>query len=1047
MGFTSLTVRPATAKWLAVSLAYLGYGFAFIFLVETLDLQTTTFVTAPVLLAAWLFGMRVGLLMGLSTFPVNLTLVILMPTVSSQDWLFPAGVATSASQVLVGAVAGELRDLTATVRKDLNQRKETEQERALVEEVARIFTSTLDISQVYQNFADELKKVVDFDLMSISTYQGETGRFTVRHTIGQELITYESGDMGALESTLSQLAVSSGRTLIRSDVLEGHYPAEQPYANAGLLSAMVAPLIFQDRPIGCLNLRSRNADAYGPREQRILQGLTNHIAPAVRNSQLFEETRRSQDEQQRLAEESAVIAEIGRIVSSSLDVDQVYYRFAEAVRRLIPFDRISIASYDDASDTFTLDFIAGVEVPGHLQGNVTESAGTINGHAARSGVGMLLQGETREELARRFPRSLSLFDIGLQSFLSIPLISKDEVVAVFHLMSTEADAYTQPHLTLAERVGSQIAGTISSARLYTKLAMAQEALVDSEELFRQMAENVRGVLWLIDFETQEILYVSPSYAEIWGRNGVKSFENPKFWLEGVHPEDVDRVIAAHHKLSLTGELSEEFRIVRPDGSMRNILDRGFPMRDHSGRIYRIVGLAEDVTERKLAEDGQRELAVLEERNRMAREIHDTLAQSLTGIVLRLQASVEMLWNDPESARAELESAGSLARESLAEARRSVSGLQPQVLGASSLVEFIQKEVDQLNETDVLVFMDVDGQEPESIDRRNSLAALRIVQESLSNISHHAYARTARLRLAFGPGELRLNISDDGVGFDPAAPRDAETTAGQGFGLTSMQERALLAGGDFEIQSAPGMGAQVRVQIPYQTNGETPRNGNFALANGRHVEEDPREVIRVLIVDDHELVRRGINGILNRASGVTVVGQAGDGEEAIEMIRELKPDVVLLDVQMPKMDGVETVKRLGQMGLDARVILMSIYAKDEYIFEGLRAGARGYLGKEVGRNELIEAIREVHAGGSLLKPVAASRLVESWDNSQGSALTERELEVLELLANGKRDKEIAGDLVVSVRTVRFHVENLYQKLDVRNRTEAVRVGTERGILAR
>lgn len=605
-----MTIRPATAKWLAVSLAYLAYALTFIFLVESLDLQTTTFVTAPVLLAAWLFGMRAGLLVGLSTFPVNLSLVILMPGVGTQDWLFPAGVVTSAGQVLVGAVAGELRDLSFTVRQDLSERKDIEQERTLVEAVAGIVTSTLEIGQVYERFADELRKVVDFDLMSISTYQGETGRFTVRHTIGQELVTYESGDMEDLESTLSLAAVSSGRTLIGSDIPEGHYATQQPYVNTGLLSAMVAPLMFQNRPIGCLNLRSRTADAYGAREQRILSSLTNHIAPAVRNSQLFEETRRSQDDQQRLAEETAVIADIGRMVSSSLDVDQVYQRFADAVRRLIPFDRISIASFDRGNDTFTRDFIAGVEIPGRIMGDLTESSGTINRQVAESGTGMLLQGEPPEGLTSRFPGLSPLFDAGLQSFLSVPLISQDKVVAVLNLMSMAPEAYTQRHLVLAERVSSQIAGTLSNARLYTKLASAQEDLVNSEELFRQMAENVSGVLWLRDFETQEILYVSPAYAEIWGRNGPEANGNPqlwpkfwpKFWMEGVHPDDLDRVISAQLKLSMTGELCEEFRIVRPDGSVRHILDRGFPVRDQSGRIYRVVGLAEDITERKSAEE-------------------------------------------------------------------------------------------------------------------------------------------------------------------------------------------------------------------------------------------------------------------------------------------------------------------------------------------------------------------------------------------------------------------------------------------------------------
>ncbi len=156
-------------------------------------------------------------------------------------------------------------------------------------------------------------------------------------------------------------------------------------------------------------------------------------------------------------------------------------------------------------------------------------------------------------------------------------------------------------------------------------------------------------------------------------------------------------------------------------------------------------------------------------------------------------------------------------------------------------------------------------------------------------------------------------------------------------------------------------------------------------------------------------------------------------------------MVLMDIQMPRVDGVEAVQRLRDLGLDTRIILLSVYANDEYIFEGLSAGARGYLMKDVGREELVGAIKTVHEGGSLLQPAIATRLIERMSSEEASGLSKRELEVLSVIASGAQNKEISNQLSLSINTVKFHVANVFRKLGVQNRTEAVRIARERGLL--
>ena len=215
-------------------------------------------------------------------------------------------------------------------------------------------------------------------------------------------------------------------------------------------------------------------------------------------------------------------------------------------------------------------------------------------------------------------------------------------------------------------------------------------------------------------------------------------------------------------------------------------------------------------------------------------------------------------------------------------------------------------------------------------------------------------------------------------------------------------------------------------------------------------------IRVLIVDDQELVRTGFRLFLETQPGLAVVGEAGDGEEAIERVRELRPDVVLMDIRMPTMDGVEATAKLTSGAIEPapRVLVLTTFDLDEYVFGALRAGAAGFLLKDAPRERLIEAIQVVHNGEALLSPSITRRLIEDFaarsDPIEPPAavlaeLTPREREVLVLVAHGLSNAEIAARLVVTEATVKSHVGAVLLKLGLRDRVQAVVFAYEHGIV--
>src|SRR6266851_2318925 len=478
--------------------------------------------------------------------------------------------------------------------------------------------------------------------------------------------------------------------------------------------------------------------------------------------------------------------------------------------------------------------------------------------------------------------------------------------------------------------------------------------------------------------------------------------------------------------------------------------------------------------------------------------HPHLVQMLSASIVHVNALQSLVRDEDtatvlETLREGLATLEQLTREILHEARSFDEDVPLAELIGLTLTEALSRAVEETAETlglsSRITFFGEEYALPGYVER----LLYRIAQEALYQVQQHTNTRRLRLVFTYGRDEMQMSIEDDGT---PASEVEDASVPPFVFNapvatdavLNDLRHRVEHLGGSLEIIASTEEGSRVRVRVPYVHHPDTePENVVGTLPGGqvsRFIEgppladarstgaspvsvspagagstrlnaEPPQQAVppdrvRVLVVEAQAVTRAGLRRLLESYPDLQVVGEAADGVQAVSETLELGPQVVLIDMQLPGGQSMEALRQIKQLNLDTQVLMLSALDREDYLYETLRAGAGGYVLKDIAPDELAQAVRTVARGEVLVQPQLARRLLLQFGRqSRGGhpyeSLTAREQEVLRLLARGLRNKEMAARLHVSERTINFHLANIYQKLNVSGRTEALSKALEQGLI--
>jgi PAS domain S-box-containing protein len=576
----------------------------------------------------------------------------------------------------------------------------------------------------------------------------------------------------------------------------------------------------------------------------------------------------------------------------------------------------------------------------------------------------------------------------LEAFLGVPLAREGRTMGMIAVANREG-GYTQEDVDVLESLAPAIVEAFLRKR-------TEGLLRESEDRFRTMADGLPLIIWVHDAQG-DLRFVNSAYREFF--DVTPEQVRGGGWQPLVHPDDAASY--AEEFLACVRDrraFRAEARVRRADGQWRWIESYGKPRFSNAGEFLGFVGTSPDITDRKQAERqlkewsetlerrvaertaeaehrakqlqrlaGELTQAEQKERQRLATILHDHLQQLLVGAKFHLNILHSQTTDAP--VREGLRHVDDLLDQSLTTSRSLTVELSPPILYEGTFAQVLQWLARWAREKHALA-VDVRADEQVNVQDRSVRALLfQAIRELLLNVRKHAKVNKACIWMKRNGRQMEIVVADEGAGFDPAARhRDSHGNgSGSGFGLFSIGERLELLAGRMEVASCPGQGTRVRLVAPLEASApEAAAPSPASPVAGQAGDKQPSPVhdgqkIRVLLADDHAVVRDGLARLLGTQPDIAVVGQAEDGLEAVELALRLRPDVVVMDVSMPNLGGVEATRRILRDMPEARVIGLSMHVQEDVAAQMSAAGAAAYLTKTSQPPKLLAAIRECGRG--------------------------------------------------------------------------------------
>lgn len=688
------------------------------------------------------------------------------------------------------------------------------------------------------------------------------------------------------------------------------------------------------------------------------------------------------NELERLARENEIMAEIGKVISSTLEIEEIYEQFVELMQKLISFDRLAINIINLDTQTFSILYVWGICVPERSQGKVVPLAGTAMREILLTKSPLLVKEDNREEIEKRFPGLTYVFGAGFKSIIMVPLISKNEVIGVLNIQSIKPNAYTEKDGKLAEKVGRQIAGAIANSQLFVELKRSEEALRQSEERYRSILANIADGYCEVDI-AGNLTFFNESFCQILGYSpGEMIGLNNRQYTD---KENAQKIYQTFNRVYRTGQPARELdaEIIRKDGSKRSVDVSVSLIKDNYGNPIGFRGIVRDITERKKAE---REMAELQEQLRQAQKM-EAIGQLAGGIAHDFNnaltlirtcsqlALMELKEGDPLREKFEMinkatEQSANLTRQLLAFSRRQV--MEMKVIDLNNLIREMDKMLRRVIGEDIelvnilatdLGRVRVDPGQMEQVILNLAVNARdampqggRLTMETANVDLDETYVNG---HVGVTPGRyIRLCVSDTGVGMKPEVKKrifepfftTKEKGKGTGLGLATVYGIVKQSGGYIWVYSEPGLGAAFKIYLPRV---DAPLEEEKAVSK-----EMPKGGETILVVEDERDVRSLIVQIL-RKQGYKVL-TAASGREAYEVCAQLKGkiDLLLTDVVMPGMSGRDLAEKLLVWQPKMKVLYMSGYTDDTMIRYGVLEEGINFIQKPFSMEALSQKVRRV-----------------------------------------------------------------------------------------